>query len=229
MMSKRIKEKLDNIEDVGFYFKKFLDKNINNSAILLDIGCGHATFAKEYYLRAKKRVGIDPDECALKKNEIMDEKICCSISDAKLSNNYFDVVIAQWVLEHLENPQTDIERIAKSCKSGGAFIFMTTNLYSPLMIFSKLLPIKIKKRLRSSCLNVDEDDTYKTYYRINTPKQINRILKNAGFEKLDLQLVEAQTYFSWSAILFFAWGAFEKSVGAILPIKTHIVGVYKKL
>jgi SAM-dependent methyltransferase len=217
------------MKDVGYYFKQYLSQYINENSEILEIGCGHQSFGSEYYKIAKRRVGIDPDNQALIQNKIMNEKICCRIDNIPDSIDKFDVVIAQWVMEHLEDPKKDIKVISNLCKTGGHFIFMTTNIYSPLMLISKILPIKIKKIIRRVLLGVDEDDTYPTRYKLNSYSRIEKYLGDAGFRKVELHLIGAPSYFSWCTPLMKFNILFNKIIGNKLPFLTHIVGVYKKV
>jgi SAM-dependent methyltransferase len=217
------------MKDVGYYFKQYLSQYINKNSEILEIGCGHQSFGSEYYKIAKRRVGIDPDNQALVRNKIINEKICCRIDNMPDSMDKFDVVIAQWVMEHLEYPKKDISVISNLCKTGGYFIFMTTNIYSPLMLISKILPTRIKKLARKILLDVDDNDTYPTRYRINSTIRIDKYLSDAGFKKIELRLIGAPTYFSWCKPLMKLNILFNKIIGNKLPFLTHIVGIYKKV
>jgi len=216
-------------KDVGFFFKNYLEQYINNDTTILEIGCGRQSFGHEYYMKAKHRTGIDPDSEALKDNTLMDEKICCSIQTIPDTIGQFDIVIAQWVLEHIQNPTKDMEKISSLCKSGGHFIFMTTNIYSPIMLVSKLLPTGLKKFLRKTLLNINENDTYPTPYKINSPSAIDKYLTKAGFKKVEIKTVGVLTYYSWNKYLLISKIFFDRTIGKIIPVKTHIVGVYKKI
>ena len=148
---KIVKKFQPDFKDVGYFFKEYLKRYIKSDSNILDIGCGRNAFGEEYYKIAKKRVGVDPDQNALADNKLMDQKICCAIKDINNNSeikNSFDVVIAQWVLEHMADPKRDIQAISKLCKRDGHFIFMTTNVYSPVMLFSKICPTFFKKLLR---------------------------------------------------------------------------------
>jgi 2-polyprenyl-3-methyl-5-hydroxy-6-metoxy-1,4-benzoquinol methylase len=219
-----------NYKDVGYFFKKYLDKYVTKDALLLDIGCGRQSFGDEYYKKAKYKVGVDPDEEALKDNKLMDKKVCSDIENIPQSLGKFDVIIAQWVLEHIQNPKEDMKKIGSLCNKDGHFIFMTTNIYSPVTLISKVLSTGIKKKLRRKLFNIDEEDTYPTVYKINSASKIDYFLKEAGFEKVDIKKVGVLTYFSWNDFVLVGKIFFDKTIGRlnILP-KTHIVGVYKKI
>ncbi|MCK5123361.1 MAG: class I SAM-dependent methyltransferase [Candidatus Pacebacteria bacterium] len=222
-------------KDVGCFFKEYLKKYIKPDSNILDVGCGRNAFGEEYYKIARKRVGVDPDKDALSENKLMDQKICCAIKDiydiSKIANS-FDVVIAQWVLEHMDNPERDIRAISKLCKKDGHFIFMTTNVYSPVMLFSKICPTFLKKLLRKKMFGTDEDDTYPTKYRINSISKIDQVMRNNGFQKVDLKAVGTLGYFAFNKYILIGKIFLNKFCDKInfgSPFKTHLTGVYRKV
>jgi len=227
-----IKEVNPDFKDIGYYFKKCLDKYIDQDTRLLDIGCGRQTFGVDYYKKAAEWVGVDPDKEALADNTgPMQQKLNFAIKDIPESIVQFDLVIAQWVLEHLSDPDIEIKKISQLCKPGGYFIFTTTNLNSPLVWLSNISPTKIKKNIRKSTLGIDEEDTYPTKYLINRPAKIDRCLKEQGFESVILKTVGVLTYFAFNRHVLRAKVLFDKFVEKISfgrVFRTHIIGVYQK-
>lgn len=218
-----------NFREVGYYFKRFLDRYITPGCRLLDVGCGRRTFGREYYERACFRAGVDMDRGALAENTVMDEKYACSIEELPALEP-FDVVVAQWVLEHIENPERVCAAIARLTKPGGYFIFMTTNSSSPIIWISRIIPTNLKKRVLQACCGREERDTYKTSYKINNPLRIDEILMASNFQKVEVVLVPALGYFAFTPFTLI----FAKAVISLLDLlhisrfRTHIVGVYRR-
>lgn len=219
-------------QDVGYFFKLLLKKYITPETRLLDVGCGHKAYGAEYYKKAKWRVGVDPDTEALAANELMDEKILSKIEDLPVFAEKFDLVISQFVLEHIENPDEVIKKISAATKSGGHFIFMTSNLHSPLIALSKITPTFIKKYLKKYFFGIDARDTFPTKYRINTLSRLDFYLRRHGFHKSEVHMVGVLTYFSFSKIVLFLKVALDKILDKFSyfdRFRTHIVGVYEKV
>lgn len=218
--------------DAGDRFKEYLKKYITPKTRLLDIGCGRFTFGAEYYKVARERVGIDPDAENLRENALMDQKICASIEDLPDGAGMFDVVVAQWVFEHLENPEKAAEIIARHCVAGGCLLFVTSNLYSPVMLLSRIVPTAWKKFLKRVFLGIAERDTFQTYYRINTLSKIEAVLARAGFRRIALERVGAINYFAVSRSMLIGkifWDRFFSRIRIFDFFQTHIVGVYGKV
>lgn len=224
-----IKKIYPDFKDVGYFFKKYLQQYIVSDSTLLDIGCGRQSFGEEYYKKAKHRIGIDPDQDALRDNNLMDEKFCCTIEKIPNTIRKFDIIIAQWVLEHMQHPDESTQVIGNLCKKNGYFIFMTTNIYSPIIFLSKILPTFLKKFLRKTLLHIKEEDTYPTVYKINSISKIDYYLSRNGFQKIDVKKVGVLTYFAWNRYVLLCKLFFDKTIGKLNFPKTHIVGVYKKI
>ncbi len=100
---------------------------------LLDIGCGSGIFLAEAERSSKwDLIGIEPNASAAKRAQAYLESpiIQASFSDVSLDASSFDVITMWNVLEHLESPITDIQRIYQLLKDGGLFIFSIPNLES---------------------------------------------------------------------------------------------------
>jgi 2-polyprenyl-3-methyl-5-hydroxy-6-metoxy-1,4-benzoquinol methylase len=224
-----IKKFCPDFKDVGCFFKKYLQQYITNDSTILDIGCGRQSFGEKYYKIAKHKIGIDPDQDALRDNNLMDEKLCCTIQKIPDTIGQFDIIIAQWVLEHMQCPDEDIRIIGNLCKKNGYFIFMTTNIYSPIILLSKIIPTFLKKYLRKVLLKINEEDTYPTVYKINSIAKIDHYLSINGFKKVEVKKVGVLTYFAWNKYILLCKIFFDRTIGRLNFPKTHIVGIYKKI
>lgn len=94
----------------------FLSKYIDNSSVVLDLGCKYGEFAASIATKAKKVVGIDYDEGAVKianknyKTENL-EFVAAEALDYLAKNEFqFDVLILSHILEHLDEPKQFIHK-----------------------------------------------------------------------------------------------------------------------
>lgn len=220
-------------QDVGYFFKNYLKQYITPETRLLDVGCGHQAYGAELYQIAKYRVGIDENEEALAENPLMDERIISDIEHMPEFKEKFDVVVAQFVLEHVVNPDQVAEKIAKACVKGGHFIFMTGNIYSPLMLVSKITPTFLKKILKHVFLGIARHDTFPTKYRINSIAKLDFYFEKHGFKRIEVKRVGVLTYFAFSKPVLFAKAWLDRYIFDQFKIfqvfNTHLVGIYEKV
>lgn len=94
---------------------------------VLDIGCARGDWLA--YINKKSQGldlhGIDAYSDSVKHDYIQFQK--AFLYDAILENNYFDLVTAWAVLEHIHTPSAYFEVVSRVLKKYGKFIFLVTN------------------------------------------------------------------------------------------------------
>lgn len=199
-------------------FRKIVMKYICPESVILDIGSGRWTLQQLNFKGLCQRVcGVDPDP------QIMEN---CFLDEAKIgigeaipySDSYFDTVIASNVLEHIQNPMLFFEDVHRVLKKEGIFLIKTPNKYHYISMMALLTPTIIHKyynKLRGRA----EEDTYPTYYKINTKNTLYRIAKEAGFKVERFYLLEGRPEYMRLNIVTYLIGAFyERMVNLISPL-----------
>lgn len=144
----KIKELMnDRYEDQSAYRyhclgDKVRDESLNESIIklispvndkkILDIGCGiggYIHFVKDY----KEFTGIDLSDVAISEsNKIFGNRpgvryISMDATNLKFDDDYFDIIIAKEVIEHLPEPQRAIKEVFRVLKPGGLCVVSSPN------------------------------------------------------------------------------------------------------
>ena len=172
----------------GYFFRKYLKNYINNNSIVLDAGCGNKGIISEFKSIPRLVIGVDINKKLLSENKIVDKKIVADLESIPLDSNSVDVVISEFVLEHLRNPLRVFKETSRILKPKGVFIFITPNIINPLMALSKILPYVFHKWLRRELLK-KEEETHPAYYRANTYQELLKLGRAAGF--YDCEIVRA--------------------------------------
>ena len=95
---------------------------------LLDVGAGNGEFLRLMRELGWQAVGIEPDPSAARiAASIGLEVICCSVEDALLEPCAYDAVTLHHVLEHLCEPKTTLQKLARSLKPGGVLVSISPN------------------------------------------------------------------------------------------------------
>ncbi len=98
---------------------------------VLNVGCAYG-FTLERFPDSFEKFGIDVSAHAINvaKRRLPDANFKIGGAEDKFpyKDNYFDVVLANDLLEHLENPKTALESIHKVLKIGGVLYITTPNL-----------------------------------------------------------------------------------------------------
>lgn len=174
-------------------FRSRILKHIDASTTVLDYGAGRGNVEQMNFRGIAKRMyGIDP-EPAVFENPYLDEASVLDLSTGRIPfpDEMFDVVFADNVMEHVDNPETVLREIARILKPGGLFLAKTPNKWHYMPVIARLTPTWFhraynKRRGRKVI------DTFPTRYRCNTASSIKNHAASAGLIVRDISLIEGR-------------------------------------
>lgn len=212
--------------DKGFYpeFEKNWDDTLFRERILahlredmaiLDIGAGAGIVPQMAFKGLAARVcGVDPDPRVVD-NPYLDEGMEGVGESLPYPDNTFDLVFADNVLEHLDNPTEVFSEIARVLKPGGVFLGKTPNKWHYMPLVARLTPHGFHQwvnRRRGRA----EVDTFPTRYRTNTPEDVSRHAQAAGLQMQKAELVEGRPeYLRFNALTYLVGILYERLVNAL--------------
>jgi len=212
-------------------YKELLRNVLQPGVRWLDLGCGHEVI-RRWALRPGEEqstfidaptfgVGVDRDIAALRSNVCTPRRVAADIQSLPFADAAFDVITANMVLEHSDNPAALLAEVWRVLRPKGLFVFHTPNKYYPMSLLAAALPDRAKSRLVATVSERQERDVYPTFYRINTQSAISRHAKKAGFRIKFSELTESLTFSRNRAIftgyLALAWLLRRKSLGRLRP------------
>lgn len=118
-------------------FKRILKKlkTFKPHGKLLDIGCATGTFLNEAKKFGFDVYGLDPSEWAVNVAKQKYNLLNVSsgfIETANFDKNTFDVIVLTDVIEHVEKPESVINKVLELLKTGGILIIVTPDINSVL-------------------------------------------------------------------------------------------------
>jgi 2-polyprenyl-3-methyl-5-hydroxy-6-metoxy-1,4-benzoquinol methylase len=175
-----------------------LTAQLSPSRRWLDMGCGHQVFA-EWMTREQEAVvarsrivaGIDLDWAGLRNHTAIDRRVFGDLSRLPFTSGSWDVISANMVMEHLEDPDAVLREVHRTLSPQGTFVFHTPNFYHWGTLVARALPDGMKKRLIRLFEGRVEADVFETHYRVNTEADIRRRAHATGFEVLQLRHVNS--------------------------------------
>jgi len=187
-INEKIKKYYPAFRTGGFYFRQLLTAALGADKVVVDAGCGDGGIISEFVGQWQKLIGLDQNKELLDKNIVVDEKIFADLTRIPLADSSVDVIVSQFVLEHLAEPSKAFEEFNRILKPGGRFIFITPNIYHPIMLASRILPFSLHKWLRKVLLK-KEEESHRTFYRANSRRKLLELGKSCDFN--DLQILRA--------------------------------------
>ncbi len=101
-----------------------IKKFVSDNACFLDVGCSYGLLLKLAKEVGSKVYGVELSEnaCRYAREKLGLNVVCADVAEIKFSNNYFDVITAIEIIEHLSNPKNFILHMYKILKPGGYYI-----------------------------------------------------------------------------------------------------------
>jgi len=160
--------------------------------VLLDFGAGRGEFMDQDPSEFRRRLqnfrgrcehvdGCDPDPVVLENPTVDAAQVIEAGKALPYEDNRFDIVVARYVFEHIENPQRVAQELLRVVKPGGWICAMTPNKWGYVALASRLLPNRAHSQAlihvqpgRQAC------DVFPTRYRLNRPSAVKRYFGHAA-------------------------------------------------
>lgn len=202
----------DNWDDL--LFREYILEHLHPEATLLDVGAG-AGIVKEMNFKGHcaEVVGIDLDP-RVTDNPFVHIGIVADATNLPLENSRFDVVIADNVMEHIDDPDSTLAEIFRVLKPGGVLLFKTPNRFHYMPLIAQFTPHWFhawvnERRGRETA------DTFPTHYRLNSRGAVSSRARKSGFRVGEIRLVEGRPeYLRFSVFTYFLGFLYERLVNS---------------
>lgn len=123
--------------------------------------------------------GLDVDE-AIHEHPYLETRLIGLADHIPSPDSSFDLVTANMVMEHVKDPLTVFSEVKRVLKPGGKFIFHTPNKRYYLIRIASITPQAVKNYIVGILEGRHESDVFPTFYRCNTPEQVQEIAAGTG-------------------------------------------------
>ena len=202
--------------DIAFYsLVRAICLKFEKKPRLLDFGAGRATWfenpASDYtrflrHLNAETAYVVAADvDPVVKTNRASSEQVVLE-PNASLSfpDRSFDIIVADWTFEHLEQPDEIAKEFDRILRPGGWICARTPNRFGYVALISSILPNEthtyLLKIIQPSRI---KEDIFPTFYRMNTIKKIKKVFKECDVIGIKRNFLPA---YHFNSKLVFAFG-----------------------
>jgi SAM-dependent methyltransferase len=184
-----------------------------DDGVALDIGCGRGTQDDDpvrvrrdlRILRGHCRqvIGIDVDRAAAD-NRFIDEFRPLELDRPwPVEDASVDLALADFVVEHVAEPDAFFAEAARVIKPGGVICIRTINRRSYLGVASRLVPAGLHAlTLRRAQPERKSEDVFPTVYRANTRAALSSALDRSGFEAVVYTAEDEPAYLTFNPLAY---------------------------
>ncbi|MCE5291992.1 MAG: class I SAM-dependent methyltransferase [Nocardiaceae bacterium] len=195
---------------------------VDSESRVLDLGAGRGHWAVEAAPRARRDVrllkgrvrevvGSDVDPAVLD-NPTLDRAVITEVgSKLPFDDGYFDLVIADWVLEHVADVDVDsfVAEVLRVLAPGGWFAARTPNKWGLTGLGARAVPNRWHVRMLAKLQpGRKAEDVFPTRYAMNTRRQLRRHF--AGHSVYVYGHDAVPTYFEQYPVAWYAASAFRR-------------------
>ncbi len=215
----------DSLETTHKFQTQFRDHVLAEPGLrgqVLDIGCGAELppFLIDFCAHCQSMDGVDPDP-AIMRNPALRQRWNAPLEKAEVPVGQYDVAFAYNVVEHIPRPREFFEHVRRVLKPGGVFWALTPHRRHPFTWLARAAElVKLKPWFHRRDPGVN---TYSSYYRANSARQVLEATKGLGFKELRVYYYPAiwKQYFprglQWVA------GVYDFLVGYRVPRRMLII------
>ena len=169
---------------------RMLARALRPGARVLDAGCGRRTRLADHRDRIAELVGVDVDADAGAENAALDRFVAADLcAPLPFDDAVFDLVYANFVVEHLDAPAAAFREWRRLLRPDGALVLLTSNRANPALAIAGAVPENAKTAIKRAGAGVAERDVIPTRYRANTPGRLDALLAGAGFAPAEVAYV----------------------------------------
>ena len=218
--------------------KEFL--NILNEYIipdktrLLEIGSGPTNNTSDFLASKVARLdGLDIDE-RINSNAALQQAVIYDGGEFPIEDNCYDLIVADYVMEHVEDPILMLKEINRVLRPGGHFVFRTPNIYHYVSIVSRFTPHSFHLAVANKMRQKPDDaiEPYPTFYRFNSRGAVLTAMKQASLENVELRMIEKQPSYlqfnPWAYRLGVTYERIVNSTGLLAGLRSNIFGTLMK-
>lgn len=189
------------------------------ACVLLDAGCGRtAPVLRKYLGRMERLIGVEVVDFTDVPSGI--ETYKTDLANMPLADGSVDLIMSRSVFEHLVEPESVYQELARVLRPGGRIVFLTANMWDYGTLVARAIPNRFHARIVRAVEGRAEEDTFPTAYRTNTRAAVQRLAAGSGLEVEEFAyLSQYPNYLLFNGALFAVGIAVEKLISRVHALR----------
>lgn len=193
------------VRNSNWVYREALETYVTPGSRWLDLGCGHQLLpswmhdgddaSRRLVARSRMVVGADQVVPALQAHATIPNRVAADSAGLPFRDESFDLVTANMVVEHVEDPRGLLREVRRILAPGGVFLFHTPNKHFYQVMLSLLVPASLRRRAASAIERRAEEDVFPTRYRMNTRHELLALARASDFRVTEIRFVNSSLAF----------------------------------
>ncbi len=203
-------------------FDEQIQQHLSLKNIWLDLGCADNAAVAEFSANAKYAVGVD----IIRLPDVHKPFVQADIRHLPFFSRSINLITLRFVVEHFSARQKYFDELHRVLQMNGRVILVTTNIWSPFIFLPRmLLPYKIKHWLLTHIFQVQDEDIFPTFHKVNSKSAIKKI---EGFRVVRFDYISDLNYTrKWMFLIFLFLHLISRLPGLSF-LRTNILAVLEK-
>ncbi len=178
-------------EAIEFYTR--VNALVKSDMVVVDLGAGRGSRYDEesadfpqrlcnFHGRVKRVIGLDVDPVVLDHPHLDEAHVIEPGGRLPLEDGSIDIIICEWVIEHVQHPKEFAREIDRVLRPGGWLCALTPNRLGYVGIGNMIVPETLKDRLmRLVWPERPREDAFPTFYRMNSLDSIRQAFEGRNW------------------------------------------------
>jgi SAM-dependent methyltransferase len=208
----------DSSKDGAIAFYGWVRQFTTPSTVMLNLGAGPpAARGKIRVFKGEvaRVIGADPDPEVKQNPELDEAHVIGPDGGLPFRDGAFDLVLSDWVVEHVPEPAKFLTEVRRVLRTGGSFFFRTPNKRHYVALIARMTPHWFHERIANWARGYPPGthDPWPTVYRLNSSGVIEKEARNAGFQQIEIRMWEYEPgYLVFHPVPFLLGVAYERVV-----------------
>lgn len=168
------------MEEIISHVNRYVDR----APLILEAGCGNRSIVSRRLRKENNKLiihGVDINKYVLNNKDI-DKIFIANVENMPFEDNSYDVIMAHYMLEHLENYQVAVLEMLRVLDKGGILLLIFPNPTSIEALAARLTPFRFHVLFRKYIQKhrYADKNTFPTYFSFKSVKNIRKFIEENG-------------------------------------------------
>lgn len=203
----------------------------------LNVGCGRGAAIErldEYRRRlldlrtvSRHVIGLDVDDAAASNPFISEFRKLSVGQNWPVEDESVGLVVADYVLEHVEDPEAFVKECSRVLKPGGYVCIRTPNRFGYVALASQCVPNRLHAAVAGKVqVSREARDVFPTFYRCNSRRRMLALMSGEGLDAVVFRTEAEPFYFQFSTLLYRLFSVVHRALPS--PLQSTLLAFARK-